>query len=496
MAAIEHAVSLGRQAIVLVPEISLTPQTTRRFLGRFSRVAVLHSGMTEEERCSQWTSIAEGDVDVVIGPRSAVFAPTRNLGVIVVDEEHDGSYKQDSAPRYNARDVALVRAKMLGIPVVLGSATPALESYKNALSGRYSLLELPDRVNSKPMPEVHVVDMAEGASDGSDVPILSSQLSDAVEAALERGEQAILMLNRRGFHTIVLCGSCRSTVQCNHCDSPLVYHHDVKRLDCHKCGSTKPVMRRCGACGGGLFYAGIGTQKLEEAVKARFPSAVVARMDSDSTKERGSHEKILEAVRNRHIDILIGTQMIAKGLDFHNVTVVGVVNADVGLSAPDFRAEERAFQLIAQVAGRTGRGEKDGAVYVQTLQPENRAIQYASKHDYVGFAKEVLGDRSLLGDPPYSRMMRIIARGVDRDSVAAGMLTLAELLASKSPADVMIFGPASCPITRIGGEHRMHIIVKANAVSTIRSLLHNVTLRYMPPRGVDIATDVDPVNML
>ena len=494
LSAIEHVTGRGREAIVLVPEISLTPQTIRRFRRRFARVAVLHSGLRDVERHRHWRSIAEGEVQVVVGARSAVFAPTRRLGLIVIDEEHESTFKQDHAPRYHARDVAVKRAQLEGVPIVLGSATPSLESRRNAELGRYTRLLLSERVNARPMPEVTLVDMKheKGAEGG-----VSGPLRFAMSEALEAGGQVMLLLNRRGFHTFALCPKCGAVVKCGSCDVALTYHRGRRVLLCHTCDAEQPRVEVCPSCrAGNLYYGGIGTERLEREVRGTFPEYTCARMDSDTMRRPGSHEEALSAFKAGEVRILLGTQMIAKGLDFPNVTLVGVVNADTALHLPDFRAGERTFQLVAQVAGRTGRGDRPGKVLVQTFAPEEPAIEMASRHDYEGFAALELPRRALVGAPPYGRIARVLARGESEGAVEACLGALAEALQAANAGDVRILGPAPAPVTKVRDQYRFHLQLRSPTVKAIQALLHNVVAVFKVPAGVEIAVDVDPVSML
>ncbi|MEP7014984.1 MAG: primosomal protein N', partial [Verrucomicrobiota bacterium] len=393
--AIRATLERGRTAIVLVPEISLTPQTVERFKGRFAEgpdtVAVLHSHLSEGERHDEWHKIHSGRAQIAIGPRSAVFAPLKNLGLIVVDEEHENTYKQEEAPRYHARDVAVVRAKIEKCVVVLGSATPSLESYHNATTGKYRLATLSQRIDEKQMPLMRVVDLRQERRKQKSISILSDKLRAAMADRLEKREQTILFLNRRGFSTSLLCSDCGEASRCPNCSVSLTFHRHVARLSCHLCGHTAAVPKKCPACGkDALIYAGFGTEKVESTVAQIFPKAVVRRMDADSMTRKQAYRETLLSFRSGKIDILVGTQMIAKGLHFPNVTLVGIINADLALHLPDFRAGERTFQLLTQVAGRAGRGETPGEVFVQTYTPFSPSIQFARHHDFAGYFQQEL----------------------------------------------------------------------------------------------------------
>ncbi len=493
--AIDEVVARGREAIVLVPEISLTPQTIRRFRRRFDRVAVLHSHLSEGERHRHWRSIAAGEVQVVVGARSAVFAPTRRLGLIVIDEEHEGSFKQETVPRYHARDVAVKRAQLEGVPVVLGSATPALESWRNAQTGRYTRIALDERVGARPMPEVTLIDMRYEKPTGV---ILSGPLKAAMTEALDDGGQVILLLNRRGYNTYAVCVNpgCRSVLKCRACDVSLTYHQGRRRLVCHFCDAEVERLAACPACRKPLYYGGLGTERLEREVRAAFPDHAARRMDSDTMRGHGSHERALAAFKAGETRILLGTQMIAKGLDFPDVTLVGVVDADTALHLPDFRAAERTFQIVTQVAGRTGRGERAGKVLVQTYSPDVAAILHARTHDYLGFVAGELDDRQKLGLPPFGRLVRLIARGTDAVAVKAYLDTLHDALMAARPAVVAITAVVPAPVEKIRNLYRFHLRMRCASPRPLQDLIHAIPPRFPPPGGVELAIDVDPVSLL
>jgi primosomal protein N' (replication factor Y) len=523
LSAIERVVAHGREAIVLVPEISLTPQTIRRFRTRFDRVAVLHSHLSDAERHRHWASIADGEIQVVVGARSAIFAPCRNLGLIVVDEEHETSFKQDTVPRYNARDVAIKRAQLHGIPAILGSATPSLETWGNARSGRFQLLSLKNRVENRPLPAVHLIDLRNekpapvGKGGGDTSPVLSTPLLDGMKRALAAGGQIMLLLNRRGFHTVVMCPKCGQVIKCENCDISLTHHKNQRLLVCHACDYQVRPPDRCPSCRVGLLhYAGIGTERLEREVRAAFPDESIRRMDSDTTRGADSHEQILSSFRKGDVRILLGTQMIAKGLDFPNVTLVGVISADTALHLPDFRAAERTFQLLAQVAGRTGRGERPGRVLVQTYAPDHPAIELAAKHDYLGFTKFELPLREQFALPPYGRMARLIARGENDAAVGKYLVDVAGRIETEArdvaareasavgkpapapddPGTVVVLGPSPAPVARIKNLYRHHLQARALTAAALQAVLHAVLPDIQPPSGVELAIDVDPVSML
>jgi primosomal protein N' (replication factor Y) len=497
LGAIDRVVAAGREAIVLVPEISLTPQTIRRFKRRFPRVAVLHSHLADVERHRHWKAIAAGEVQVVVGARSAVFAPTRNLGLIVIDEEHEGTFKQETVPRYHARDVAVKRAQMLGIPVILGSATPALETWRNAQAGRYARLSLSRRVLDRPMPPVELIDLRkEVPSAGNPLGGLSGPLRHAVRRALDDGGQVILLLNRRGYHTFILCPTCGHVLQCPSCDIALTHHKGRRKTICHGCDAERDPPAACPTCAGKLYYGGIGTERLEREVREAFPDVAIARMDSDTTRSAGSHERVLAAFRAGDVRLLLGTQMIAKGLDFPDVTLVGVISADTALHLPDFRAAERTFQLVAQVAGRTGRGDRPGRVLVQTYCPEAAAIRRAAKHDYEGFVADELPYRQAHVAPPYGRLVRLVMRGRDPEATRKALEGLAGSIAAVAAPEVRLRGPAPAPIEKIKDLHRFHLLLGAPTPRPLQAALHRALPGYAPPTGIELAVDVDPISQL
>ena len=495
--AIREVVSYGRQAIVLVPEISLTPQTIRRFRSRFNSVAVLHSHMTDAERHWQWQQIASGGVEVVVGARSAVFAPTPNLGLIVIDEEHEPSFKQDSTPRYHAREVARKRCFDEKVPLILGSATPTLESWLRATRKLDTLVSMPNRVAERPMPPVVIVDTRDDPriSRGSSI---GRAMFQAITRALNDKGQVILFLNLRGYSPSVWCRSCGTGIKCPHCDVTLTWHRDRQAAVCHSCDYETPPPKTCPTCESpAIRYLGTGTQKLDEEVKNTFPNARVLRMDSDSMKKPGSHDEALDKFRHGAVDILLGTQMIAKGLDFPNVTLVGVVDADTMLRQPDMRAAERTFQLIAQVAGRTGRSERGGRVLVQTTCPDDPAVKFASKHDFIGFAQHELAERHDGQAPPFSHVARVIFRGPDETRTRQTAQAVAEKLrAARKGAlqDIRILGAAPAPVLRLRTLWRFHLQISAKTPELIRELWHSVESTLTLPEGVELAIDVDPIN--
>lgn len=502
--AIETVVARGKEAIVLVPEISLTPQTSERFQGRCGEVAVLHSHLSDAERGTYWRRVAAGQIQVVVGARSAVFAPARNLGLIVVDEEHESSFKQEQTPRYHGRDVAVMRARLENVPIIMGSATPSLESWHNAQRGQYQLLRLPNRVLDLTLPNVELVDLRhDGPLDRRHA--LSPKLEYAMRTALKQGGQVMLLLNRRGYSTHVHCPSCGYVATCQHCDLALTFHRQRQALVCHYCAYEQAPLERCPSCKQvAIRYQGFGTEKLQSEIEAKFSGSVVQRMDSDTMQRPGSHQRVLDAFREGRIHILLGTQMIAKGLDFPNVTLVGVVNADVGLNIPDFRAAERTFQLLAQVAGRTGRGAQGGRVLVQTYNPDHPAIELAAAHDYEAFAAKEMEFRRLHKYPPFQRMARIIVRSEKQDAAGRFAEELAVAFAhalrkrpatDKSPG-LRLLGPAETPVFRLNNYFRFHFQLHSASAAVLHEVMREVLSTIRPPHGVDLQVDVDPYNMM
>ena len=496
--AIEQCVAAGRQAIVLVPEISLTPQTVRRFKSRFARVAVLHSHLTDSQRHTQWRAVKDAQADVIIGARSALFAPTPNLGLIVVDEEHENSFKQEETPRYNARDVAVMRAKFENAVAVLGSATPSLESWNNALRGRYQLCSLPTRVAGRPMPPVLIVDMNAEQADPRRFKIISEKLEGMTRLALEKGEQVLLFLNRRGFSTFIHCTRCGYVLTCKYCDITLTYHRRQNVALCHYCNHEVPPPQECPDCGAKTVrFLGVGTEKVEAEVRKLFPSFSVERMDSDALRTRESYREVLDRFASGATKILVGTQMIAKGLDFPNVTVVGVIAADSSLNLPDFRSGERTFQLIAQVAGRTGRGPKGGMVVVQAYTPEHYSVVCGSRHDYEAFVKQETQHRRQLQYPPFGRLARLLLKGRDEKKTAAKAAALAAVLREHSAAcGCSILGPVPCAISLIKGSFRFHIILKSAKPAGLHALLDRSEKELTSTAAVAVAVDIDPMSLL
>jgi len=537
--AIAHALEQGMGAIVLVPEISLTPQTVERFKARFSSgklqtlVAVLHSHLSAGERHDEWHKIRQGRARIVIGARSAIFAPVEPLGLIIVDEEHEHTYKQEEAPRYHARDVAIMRGQMENSVVVLGSATPSLESFYNCRKGKFTLLELPERVDDQKMPHVRVVDMRQTARDGKGPPIFSPQLKEAVTQRLERKEQTILFLNRRGYSTSLQCPKCGYVANCPNCSLTLTYHRPEQKLSCHICGHSEKVPSVCPEpkCKNpAIRFAGTGTQKVEDILGKLFPRARIKRMDADVMRKKDDYRRVLGEFRHGKIDILIGTQMIAKGLHFPNVTLVGIIFADMALHQPDFRAGERTFQLLTQVAGRAGRGDVEGEVFVQAFTPFHPAIQYARRHDFVGFYEQEMEFREQLKYPPTGRVALLTLKGRNEDKVkfsAEHLKRELEKLTTGAPAetasvpaaaelfepdirpdspdprpttasgfrDLILSGPAPAPLLRAENFYRYQIMLRTRAMSRLSRALAGVTATLALPDDVTLVVDIDPVNL-
>jgi primosomal protein N' (replication factor Y) len=498
-------------AIVLVPEIALTPQTVDRFRAVFGdQVAVLHSTLSDGERFDAWTALRGGAKRIVVGARSAVFAPIADLGAIVVDEEHESSYKQNEAPRYHAREVAIVRARELGAVVVLGSATPSLESWANAQAGKYKLISLPDRVGGGKLPKVHVVDMrikgkppAKGSREALARSALSEQLEDALRDRVQRKEQSILLLNRRGYASFVQCGVCGDVEACPNCSISLTLHRAPERLVCHYCRHTSELRSTCAQCGGELLrQRGLGTQQVERILTEALPTARIARMDMDTTSGKWAHANILDKVASGETDVLLGTQMIAKGLDFANVTLVGVVDADVGINLPDFRASERCFQLLSQVAGRAGRGPKGGEVIIQTRVPGHHAVKCAVTHDYHTFVRQELESRNEPPYPPTLRLLNVVFSGTREDEVVKFAMGAAEKLElhleAEALADATVIGPAPCPVERIRNRWRWHLLVKSAKPASLTRIGRYFAERLkVPSRGdMRVVVDRDPSALL
>ncbi len=496
---IRRALELEKTALVLVPEIALTPQTVERFKARFAsmqgEVAVLHSHLSSGERYDEWYKIHVGGARIVIGARSAVFAPLDRLGIIIVDEEHEGSYKQEEAPRYHARDVAVLRARRENCAIVLGTATPSIESWHNTTNGKYRLLTLSQRVDDRRMPVIKVLDLRR-ASRGGDA-VFAPQLLTAMEKRLAAGEQTILFLNRRGFSTTMLCQVCGHVCECPNCSVSLTYHRDAGQISCHICGHNQRAPKVCPSCRDpAIRHAGVGTQKVEDSVRKIFPSARVVRMDADAMTRKGAYRETLGAFKEGAIDILVGTQMIAKGLHFPNVTLVGIINADLGLHVPDFRAGERTFQLLTQVAGRAGRGEMEGEVIVQTFTPSSPSIQFARHHDFEGFVGQELEFRERFGFPPFTRMVLITVRSQMRERAEFTTQTLVRRLRENVPAGSVVGEAAAAPLEKARGYHRFQTTLRGPAVRPLASAIQVALAGLTLPEDVFVAVDVDPVQLL
>ena len=500
MAVIDEGVKKGKTAIVLVPEISLTPQIFGLFRSRFSdAVAILHSGLSDGERYDEWKRILEGEAKIVIGARSAIFAPVENIGVVIIDEEHDGSYVSESNPRYDAKVIAEFRAKQWGAPLVLGSATPSVETYYAAKTGRYGLVELKSRINQKAMPEIEIVDMSREIRLGNR-DILSKPLKTAMEEALFRGEQVILFLNRRGYFSYFMCRDCGYIAKCESCDVSLTYHKTENRLKCHCCGKTYRMMSCCPSCGSERIRQGhIGTEQVAEEVAKRFPNAKVLRMDNDTTRTKNSHKNILEAFKSGEANVLVGTQMIAKGHDFSNVTVVGILEADYSLYLSDYRSNERTFQLVTQVAGRAGRGEKGGKVYLQTYTPRHYVFRYASAYDYEGFFGKELNSRETAKFPPFAVIVRVLvaaAEDAEAKKTARGIYDdLTKFKKEKSDAFIYFQGMKS-PIERAQDLFRYQILmrIKADRFDGVIDEIYEAADRYKNKKNT-VFVEINPQNL-
>lgn len=495
--AIAATLALGKQAIFLVPEIALTPQMVGYLQERFGpKVAVLHSRLSHQERSEAWQRLARGQASVAVGARSAVFAPVPRLGLIVVDEEQESSYKQEVAPRYHTRDVVLKRAQLASAVVLLGSATPSLETYYWAQRGFYKLLRLEERVDGRALPKVKIVDMRQELRLGNPG-IFSRYLEERLGAALARGEQTLLFLNRRGYHAFLVCRNCGEALRCRSCDITLTYHRKAPALRCHYCGFSLQEPPPCPVCGDHAWLGlGSGTQRVEEEIYGRWPQARVLRLDSDSLSHRGAHEEIYEAFRRGDADILVGTQMVAKGFNFPMLTLVGVINADVTLNLPDFRARERTFQLLTQVAGRAGRGEKPGEVVVQTYFPEDYSIQAACCHDYLAFYQKEIRQRQRFGYPPFGHLVLLMASAPKEDLARAAAEELNQYLVKEELPGVTILGPAPAPLAKLQGRYRYQLILKGKPLSLLRETVKKVLASWRPKSQVRVAVDINPLLLI
>ena len=497
--AIDHCLHQDLGALVLVPEIALTPQTVERFKMRFQvdLIAVLHSHLSAGERHDEWHKLNSGRARVAIGARSAVFAPVGRLGLIVVDEEHETSYKQEEAPRYHARDLAVVRAQIDRCAILLGSATPSLESYQNAKTGKYRLACLASRVDDRQLPLIRVIDMRQEYLKQKHVPLISGGLANAIEVRLAAKEQTILFLNRRGFATSLVCNPCGYVCECPNCSVALTFHQGENRLKCHLCGHTTLAPKKCPKCSDpSIRYAGYGTEKIEGTVRKLFPSAAVARMDADSMTKKDAYRQTLQAFRTGKIDVLVGTQMIAKGLDFPNVTLVGIINADVGLHMPDFRAGERTFQLLTQVAGRAGRGDMAGEVFVQSSTPFSPSIQFARHHNFEGFWEQEIDFRERCEYPPFLHLLMIHVRSEHQRLAEFTAETIHRRISEKPDPSVTLHPVVPAPIERSKGYYRYQILLRARAIRRLSGIVRSVIQKLTFPDEVHVSVDVDPYQLL
>lgn len=497
--AIDAALEAGKSALMLVPEIALTPAVAAQFAARFGdRVAILHSAFNDTERAAQWRRIRSGEVRVAVGTRSAVFAPMESLGLIVVDEEHDNSYKQEETPRYHGRDVAVMRAQMLGACVVLGSATPSLESRYNAETGRYTLIELPERIEKRPLPTVELIDMRTEFLETRKNALFSRRMIDAVHERLAAGEQAMLLMNRRGFSSFVTCRACGHRMMCENCAVTLTYHRGDRRLLCHYCNYAEAVPSKCPVCDSEyLQFVGSGSEKVEDELHQHFPAARIARMDRDTVTGKHDHEAILQSFREGAYDILVGTQMIAKGHDIPNVTFVGIVGADIGLALPDFRAAERTFQLLTQAAGRAGRGTAPGAVLIQTLNPDHYAIRFAAAQDYRLFYEKELQFRRAMRYPPFAALARVLVRAEERED-AMTMAGALEILLTPMPEGIRVIGPGEASVPRLKREYRFQLLLKSASRKALAEQLARIRTHALDVKwpATALVIDVDPMSLL
>ncbi len=500
LAGMRAVLEAGRSAILLVPEIGLTPAVAADLHQTFGdEAAVLHSALSDKERAQQWHRIKSGDARMVVGTRSAVFAPVADLALIIVDEEHDSSYKQEETPRYHARDIAVVRAKMANAVVVLGSATPSLESYFNAKKKKYTLVELPDRVEQRPLPEVEIIDMRQEFQETGHEQVISRKLAAEIKERFERNEQVMVLLNRRGYSPVVLCRTCGKTLECQNCAIALTHHKREYKMVCHYCGFTAPVPKACVHCGSEyVYFLGTGSEKLEELLHGMFPQARIARLDRDTVRGHEDFERTLNALSEGELDLLVGTQMIAKGHDIHGVTLVGVVGADSALGLPDFRAAERTFQLLTQVAGRAGRGQASGKVVLQTYFQEHYAVQYAARHDFAGFYDKELRFRSWMHYPPYSALANVLIRSSKLDEALQWSGTLGKWFEQNRHDGVRVLGPAAAPILRLKSDYRYHFVLKSPSReklnTTLRAMLVYAAQKKIP--RTQVIVDVDALWLM
>ncbi|MGA2019991.1 MAG: primosomal protein N' [Candidatus Sulfotelmatobacter sp.] len=500
LAGMRAVLDAGRSAILLVPEIGLTPAVAADLHQKFDEeVAILHSALSDKERAQQWHRIKSGEARMVVGTRSAIFAPVADLALIIVDEEHDSSYKQEETPRYHARDIAVVRAKMANAAVVLGSATPSLESYFNAKKNKYALVELPDRVEQRPLPEVEIIDMRQEFQETGHEQVISRKLAAEIKERLERKEQVMMLLNRRGYTPVVLCRTCGKKLECQNCAIALTHHKGEHKMICHYCGYTAPVPKACVHCGSEyVYFLGTGSEKLEELLHGMFPQARIARLDRDTVRGHEDFERILNALNEGELDVLVGTQMIAKGHDIHGVTLVGVVGADSALGMPDFRAAERTFQLLTQVAGRAGRGQSPGKVILQTYFQDHYAVQYAAQHNFAGFYDKELRFRSWMHYPPYSALANVLIRSNKLDEALLWSGTLGKWFERTRHEGVRVLGPAAAPIRRLKRDYRYHFVLKSPSReklnATLRAMLAYAVAQKIP--RTQVIVDVDALWLM
>jgi primosomal protein N' (replication factor Y) len=500
LAGMRAVLDAGRSAILLVPEIGLTPAVAADLHQKFDEeVAILHSALSDKERAQQWHRIKSGEARMVVGTRSAIFAPVADLALIIVDEEHDSSYKQEETPRYHARDIAVVRAKMANAAVVLGSATPSLESYFNAKKNKYALVELPDRVEQRPLPEVEIIDMRQEFQETGHEQVISRKLAAEIKERLERKEQVMMLLNRRGYTPVVLCRTCGKKLECQNCAIALTHHKGEHKMICHYCGYTAPVPKACVHCGSEyVYFLGTGSEKLEELLHGMFPQARIARLDRDTVRGHEDFERILNALHEGELDVLVGTQMIAKGHDIHGVTLVGVVGADSALGMPDFRAAERTFQLLTQVAGRAGRGQSPGKVILQTYFQDHYAVQYAAQHNFAGFYDKELRFRSWMHYPPYSALANVLIRSNKLDEALLWSGTLGKWFERTRYEGVRVLGPAAAPIRRLKRDYRYHFVLKSPSReklnATLRAMLAYAVAQKIP--RTQVIVDVDALWLM
>ncbi len=500
LAGMRAVLEAGRSAILLVPEIGLTPAVAADLHQVFGdEVAILHSALSDQERAEQWHRIKRGEARMVVGTRSAVFAPVADLALIIVDEEQDSSYKQEEAPRYHARDVAVMRAKMADAMVVLGSATPSLESYYNAKKNKYALVELPDRVEQRPLPEVERIDMKQEFQETGQEQVISRKLVQEIRERLERKEQVMILLNRRGYSPVALCRACGHRMECRNCAVAMTHHKGARRMVCHYCGFQAPIPKVCGECGSEyVYFLGTGSEKLEELLHSMFPTARVGRLDRDTVRGNEDFERVLNALNEGQLDLLVGTQMIAKGHDVHGVTLVGVVGADIALGLPDFRAAERTFQLLTQVAGRAGRGQTPGKVVLQTFFPDHYAVQYAARHDFVGFYEKELQFRSWMHYPPYSALANVVVRSDKLEEALQWSGILGKWFEGTRHEGVRVLGPAAAPILRLKRDYRYHFLLKSASREKLNALLRTMlvhTASQKIPR-TQVIVDVDALWLM